>query len=275
MGNDRSDFPMPHPLCPMPLYTERTPGAESAPTLVLAHAFGGSSRTWRGTVEALGGSMPTVAVDLCGWGASAPPDRGADEASGGFSVADMADSLARVASDLGLTRWALVGHSMSGKAAVALAARRPAGLLALVLVAPSPPTPEPMTDADRARLRAAWGDRAEAERIVRSVVVRPLAPEVFETAVEDHLRASHAAWTAWLDAGSREDVSALAAQVAVPTLVVAGSDDAALGEDVQRATTLRLVPGARLETVRRAGHFVPLDAPADLAALLRAHVLRS
>ena len=34
-----------------------------------------------------------------------------------------------------------------------------------------------------------------------------------------------------------------------------------------------IVPGARLETVRRAGHFVPLDAPADLAALLRAHVL--
>ena len=253
----------------LPLHTESTPGADAAPTLVLAHAFGGSSRTWRGTVEALQRAMPTVAVDLRGWGASLSPG----EAPGGFAVADMADSLAGVVADLGLTRWALVGHSMSGKAAVALAARRPSGLTHLVLVAPSPATPEPMADADRARLRDAWGSRADAERIVRAVTVRPLAAEMFEAAVEDHLRASHAAWTAWLDAGSREDVSELAAQVSVPTLVVAGSDDAALGEDVQRATTLRLVPGARLETVRRAGHFVPLDAPADLAALLRAHVL--
>lgn len=253
---------------PLPLHTERTPGDDAAPTLVLAHAFGGSSRTWRRTVEALGGALPTVAVDLRGWGASAPGDE-----PGGFTVADMADSLARVVSDLGLDYWALAAHSMSGKAAVALAARRPAGLVALALVAPSPPTPEPMADAARARLRAAWGDRADAERIVRSVVVRPLAPEAFETAVTDHLRASHAAWTAWLDAGSREDVSALAAYVDVPTLVVAGSDDAALGADVQRATTLRLVPGARLATVDRAGHFVPLDAPRELAALVRAHVL--
>lgn len=248
------------------LHVERTPGAASAPTLVLAHAFGASSRTWRATVEALGGALPTVAVDLRGWGASEATETG-------YAVADMADDLAGAVAALGLERWVLAGHSMSGKAAVALAARRPAGLEGLVLVAPSPPTPEPMSDANRQALRDAWGDRAACERIVRTVTAQPLSGDAFEAAVADHLRASETAWTAWTDSGSREDVSSLAAGVRVPTLVVAGSDDESLGAPVQRETTVRLVPGARLETVEGAGHFVPLDAPEAVARLVRAHVL--
>ena len=247
---------------PAPLHTETRAG--DAPALVFVHAFGASSRTWRGVVDALGGAAPCVMPDLRGWGASAAPETGQ-------TVAEMADDVLAVVAAAGVERWALVGHSMGGKVAVAVAARRPAGLTHLVLVAPSPPGPEPMDDADRERLRAAWGHRAACARIVRSVTVRSLPPGVFEAAVADHLRASRTAWTAWLDGGSREDLSADAARVAVPTLVVAGSDDAALGADVQARETVARISGARLVTAERAGHFVPLDAPAELAGLVRAH----
>ena len=109
------------------------------------------------------------------------------------------------------------------------------------------------------------GGRAACEQIVRDVTARPLAAVAFETAVADHLRGSHAAWAAWLGSGSREDMTGLAARVAVPTpvvptlvvptlvvptLVVAGSGDEALGADVQARETSARILGACLVTVR-------------------------
>ena len=268
MGNGRGkrkfpQSPVPSPQSPMnaPLHVETRAGEGVA--LVFVHAFGASARTWHGVADALGGAFPCVMPDLRGWGGSGAP-------TAGQTVAAMADDVEALAGPLG--RWALVGHSMGGKVALALAARRPAGLTHLVLVAPSPPGPEPMGDADRERLRAAWGRRAACERIVRDVTARPLPREAFEAAVADHLRASRTAWTAWLDGGSREDLAADAARVAVPTLIVAGSADVALGADVQARETVARIDGARLVTVPHAGHFVPLDAPEALAGLVRTHV---
>lgn len=248
------------------LHVERHDGVTEAPTLVFAHAFGASSRTWDGVVRALAGAAPCVVPDLRGWGAS-------EATPTGYAVADMADDLAALVDAFRPERWALVGHSMGGKAALALASRRPAGLVSLVLVAPSPPTPEPMDDAERDRLRTGWADRATAEETVRKTTATALAPDVFEQAVADTLRASAPAWAAWLDGGSREDVSGLAACVAVPTLVVAGREDAALGTDVQARETVARIPGARLTTVEGAGHFVPLDVPEALAEIIRSHAL--
>ncbi len=250
------------------LHAEHHAGDASAPTLVLVHAFGGSSRTWHGTVEALGGAMPAVALGLRGWGASEATETG-------YSVADMAADVGAAVEALRLERWALAGHSMGGKAALALAAARPAGLESLVLVAPAPPTPEPMDDAERERLRAAWGDASAAETTLEAVTACRPPRLVGAQFVADAVRASRPAWMAWLDAGSLEDVSALAGHVAVPTLVVAGAEDGALGPDVQARETVARIPGARLETVDHAGHFIPLDAPERLASLIRAHVLGS
>lgn len=248
------------------LHAEHHAGDVAAPTLVLVHAFGGSSRTWHGTVAALGGACPAVALDLRGWGASESTDTG-------YAVADMAADIGAAVAALGLERWVLVGHSMGGKAALALAAEQPAGLEALVLVAPSPPGPEPMDDAERERLRAAWPHAEAAETTLEKVTACPPPRLAGAQFVADAVRASRPAWMAWLDAGSREDVSALAGQIAVPTLVVAGAEDGALGPDVQARETVARIPGARLETVEHAGHFVPLDAPDRLAGLLLAHAL--
>ena len=252
-------------------------GEASAPALVFVHGFGTSGRLWAGTVEALGGAARCVAPDLPGWGSSERVEVNRMEVR--YTVRDMADATAALVNALGIERWALVGHSMGGKAALALAARRPPGLESLVLVAPSPPTPEPMGDETRDTLRGSWGQRVAVEKLLLGVSRVARAPAdaaqrvQVACAVTDHLRASSGAWDAWLDHGSREDISDLAARIAVPTLVVAGSDDTALGADVQRRETVARVPGARLAVVPDAAHFVPLDAPDALAARIRAHVL--
>ena len=253
------------------------PGDAAAPTLVFLHAFGASGGLWARTVETLGGAARCVAPDLPGWGSSERVEVNRMDVR--YTVRDMADATAALVNALGIERWALVGHSMGGKAALALAARRPPGLESLVLVAPSPPTPEPMGDETRDTLRGSWGQRVAVEKLLLGVSRVARAPAdaaqrvQVACAVTDHLRASSGAWDAWLDHGSREDVSDLASRIAVPTLVVAGSDDTALGADVQRRETVARVPGARLAVVPDAAHFVPLDAPDALAARIRAHVL--
>jgi pimeloyl-ACP methyl ester carboxylesterase len=225
--------------------------AREANCWVLLHYFGGSARSWEPLTAVLGGHC--LAPDLRGFG-DAPP-------GGPMRVADYADDAAPLLRD----GCVLVGHSTGGKVAMALAARRPPGLRGLVLVAPSPPGPEPMTDGDRAKLRAAWGD-PEAARDVAHAISRHGNGPAFRRIVEDHLRASHQGWLAWLDKGSKEDLRVLAGQVAVPVLVVAGADDKALGPDVQEQETMPLFPGAVLHTISGSRHLIPLDAPERLGA---------
>ena len=220
---------------------------------MLLHYFGGSARSWDRVAAVLGGKC--VAPDLRGFG-DAPP-------GGPMRVADYADDAAPLLRDGSI----LVGHSMGGKVAMALAARRPPGLRGLVLVAPSPPGPEPMADDARAKLRAAWGDPAAAREVAHGISRHRDGP-AFDQIVADHMRASHAGWLAWLDGGSHKDLRAQARRVDVPVLVVAGADDTALGPAVQQSETMPLLPGALLHTVEGSRHLVPLDAPERLAAAI-------
>jgi len=117
-------------------------GAGPPVTIVLLHHFGGSARTWDPMIDHLRAELDCVAPDLRGFGA-------AHAFAGPYTVDQYADDVARLVDRLALERFVLVGHSMGGKIALALAARRPAGLASLVLLAPSPPAPEPMSEEDR------------------------------------------------------------------------------------------------------------------------------
>jgi pimeloyl-ACP methyl ester carboxylesterase len=91
------------------------------PAVVFLHYWGGSSRTWRKVIERLRGSPQVIAIDQRGWGGSVVTD-------GRYDLAAMADDTLAVARVLGLSRYVLIGHSMGGKVAQIVAARRPEGL---------------------------------------------------------------------------------------------------------------------------------------------------
>ncbi|MGI9091165.1 MAG: alpha/beta fold hydrolase, partial [Gemmatimonadaceae bacterium] len=188
------------------------------PALVFLHYFAGSSRAWDGVIDRIQMAHRCVAPDLRGFGDSSAP-------ASHYAVCDYADDVAELIGSLGLESYVLVGHSMGGKFAMALAARRPVGLQALVLVDPSPPTPEPMSSSDREHLLTSHGNRAAMVALIRNITVRPLPDVVFDTAVDDNLCSSLAAWCAWLEHGSRGDISALMPDVSVPTLVIRGAED--------------------------------------------------
>lgn len=230
--------------------------------LVFLHYYGGSARTWNGVADALCDRYRTVALDHRGWGESAAP-------ADGYRIADLAADAEGVIAALGLQRYVLVGHSMGGKVAQLIASRRPHGLEALVLVAPSPPSATLLPDEQRAMLRGAYQSRASVEFVIDHV----LTGQVLDAAcraqvIADSLKGAPQARLAWPDIAMREDITAAVAAIDVPTIVLSGALDQVDPVATLQAELLPRIPHAALHVLPGVGHLAPLEAPAELARLI-------
>ncbi|TGE16090.1 alpha/beta fold hydrolase [Hymenobacter elongatus] len=254
------------PLVPIDLPTREA--GHGPLTFVLLHYWAGSGREWQLVMEQLAPDFHCLAPDLRGFGAAAAPNAG-------YTLEHYAADILAVVERHKLTNYVLVGHSMGGKIAMDVAARQPAGLRGLVLLAPSPPTIEPMTDAERAASLKAFGHPAAAAATADILLVRPVAEEVTRLVIEDNLRASHPAWDAWMRHGSREDISARLCLVQLPCLIITGGADPIMSPSVHGLETLPYLPdGTPLEIIGGVGHLPPLEAPEEVAQLLREFVAK-
>ncbi|WP_058751167.1 alpha/beta fold hydrolase [Sphingomonas sanguinis] len=236
------------------------------PTLFLLHALGGSAKAWNDVIDRLDDRFDCVALDLPGFG---------DHADEGYvDVAEMVDWLAAEVAARRPERWFLVGHSMGGKFATLLAAREQngCGLGGVVLLAASPPAPEPM-DEDRRAAMLDWfrerpADEAQAARFVDDNSAEPLPDPLRVAAIADVRRSSPDAWRGWLERGSREDWRAAAGVIATPALIVAGGEDGDLGKAAQRKWNAPHYVEPQVVAVEGAAHLLPLEAPDAVATLI-------
>lgn len=230
------------------------------PALVFLHYWGGSSRTWEPVIAALLASHRCLAPDLRGWGASDAP---MDEA---YSLADFADDIAALITDFGLHDYVLVGHSMGGKIAQLLAARRPPGLTGLVLVAPAPPGPLTMQPEAMAAMRVAYSSPESVCAVLDHVLTaKPLVGELREQVIVDSLRGAPVAKDAWPASTSQEDIRAALSAIDVPVLVIGGEHDRVDTIATLEAELLPRLAHARLHALAETGHLSPLEAPAEVA----------
>jgi pimeloyl-ACP methyl ester carboxylesterase len=126
----------------------RVGAASGGEAVLLVHGAAGSWRAWLPMLRlaaAEGPALPqVVAVDLPGWGESPDPVRPLDAALA-------ADVVVEVARAVGANRWTVVGHSLGGVVALAVAAREPGATRSVVLVSPTGPA---VLDAIRRPLRS-------------------------------------------------------------------------------------------------------------------------
>ncbi len=244
------------------------------PILFFLHGLGGSARSWAAVADRLG-RFRCVAVDLPGFGDAA--------ALPGWAVLDMANHVVAAIRDQAPPRWALIGHSMGAKIASVVARRAEDGepgldgLTGLVLLAGSPPGPEPMGDDQRAAMRAYFVGGAEqsgreAHGFIAQNIGAALDPATHEGAAADTLRADTGAWRAWLDTGSREDWAARVGRLRTPALLVAGGADGPLGPEAQFGAAAAHFENARVVVLDGAGHLLPLERPDDVARLVEEHL---
>ncbi|GAB2461741.1 hydrolase [Hymenobacter qilianensis] len=237
--------------------------SSAAPTFICLHYWAGSGREWAAVAAALAPDYTCLTPDLGGFGGAPAP-------AGGYSVQAYAEAVGAFIREQGLSSYILVGHSMGGKIALAFAAQQPAGLRGLALLSPSPPSPEPMTDEERLASLHAYGNPHAAARTLAHITARPLSEALQTQVIEDNLRTTHAAWDAWLLHGSRENILTQMPLITVPAVVIAGDADAVMSPSLHGLETLpHLPPNTPLEIIGGAGHLLPLEAPQEVAALLR------
>jgi pimeloyl-ACP methyl ester carboxylesterase len=235
------------------------------PSLLFLHYWGGSSRTWRHVVSALSADFRTVTIDQRGWGQS-------DDAPS-YTLADLADDAQAVIGALGLDWYVLIGHSMGGKAAQLLASRQPQGLQGLVLVAPSPPSPLGLPLEVRQGMVGAYTSPESVIATVNQVLAgNPLGQDDLACVVEDSMRGASAAKAAWPLETSQEDISAEVANISVPVLVISGEDDRVDPPSVLRQELLPRLRHVELKVLPGIGHLSPLEAPSELANLIKSFV---
>ena len=243
-----------------PILQHKDQGAGS-PALVFLHYFAGSLRSWNLVAKDLSRTYRCLSIDLPGFGRSPPLPA--------FSVDAVSGTIAQHISGRRLGTYVLVGHSMGGKLALACAADQPPGLAGVVLVAPSPPSPEPMDEKERVRLLATHGDRASAEQTLRAITRRLIPAEDANICIADNLMTSAEAWHWWLAQGSRETITAQAERVACPVLVLGGSEDPVIAPAVITAEVMpRLADASRVE-IAGAGHLLPFEAANEVAENIR------
>ena len=106
------------------------------------------------------------------------------------------------------------------------------------------------------------------EKQYRHITLQPLPEQDLRQLVSDGLRASRAAWEAWTDVGSREDIGGELGALAVPITVLFSENDPAIGPQTIRDGVLAKLAGARGEPVEGSGHLLPLEVPERVRAAL-------
>ena len=249
---------------------ERGPRAGSP--IVLIHCFTCAINYWDGMLPRLARSHRVIAIDLLGHGGSEKP-------TSGYSVPSQADLVAQVLGRLGVRRAEVVGHSLGGAVAVALA-QQSAQLVDRVVIVDTPPTHEEGDLGLVAKLGFApvIGDafwRVKPDFAVRKGLEVAFAPgfDVPDEFVEDVDRmtfSSYADSPAGFDDYTKEEpLDRRMKEFGRPLLVIMGAEEKIIDEPAKRLAEYRAtVPGARTRLIAGAGHSPNVEKPAQTAALV-------
>ena len=200
-------------------------------------------------------------------------------AEAGYTISDLADDAAGLLDHLGLESAHVLGISMGGMVAQELAIRHPERVRTLALgctysggegSALSPPEvfqrlSEGWQSGDRERaLRVGW-----EVNVSRSFAENDGAYAAFKKAALE-LPVPVPVIMGQVQAIGQHDTAARLGEIAVPTLVVHGTDDEMLPVSNGRMIAER-IPGAKLEIFDGVGHLFWVEEPERAAELLREH----
>jgi len=216
---------------------------------------------WDGEVEIWSKTHRVIAPDWRGFGESPP-------AAGPLTMESCADDLHQLLQQLGIKQNAiLLGLSMGGYIAFEFVRRYPDSLQGLVLAATQPNADSEASQKARyemAEFVQKEGTAALAERLIPRLLGKTTLqtnPDVVDKVrglIESNLPAGIAA--ACYGLALRRDSSSLLSRIQVPTLIVAGEEDAIIARTQAHAMCQRIA-SSQLAVMHHSGHLVNLEQP--------------
>lgn len=247
-------------------------GPKRGKPIVLIHCFTCAINYWSKMIPLLARQHRVVAVDLLGHGGSEKP-------GSGYSVPDQANVVAEVLGKLGVRGAEVVGHSLGGAVAVALAEQSP-DLVDRVFIVDTPPTHEAGDLGLVAKLgfapvigEAFW--RLKPDFAVRKGLEVAFAPgfDVPDEFVEDVDRMTFTAYddspSGFDDYTQEKPLDQRMAETGKPLMVIMGAEEQIIDEPAKRLAEYRAnVPGAKIKLITGAGHSPNVEKPTETAALV-------
>jgi pimeloyl-ACP methyl ester carboxylesterase len=255
-------------------------GDQGDPAVLLLHGWPDTHAMWRNQIGALvDAGYRTIAPDLRGFGESDKP-----EAVDGYGLLDLATDITGVLDHLAVERTHVVGHDWGAALGWVIAAFAPDRVASLAAL--SVGHPQAFRGAGLAQREKSWymllfQFEGVAEEWLsndgftnlRQWTGHPDADEVAGRLSDPAaLRASLAIYRANLPPQSLVTPALEFPPVQCPTLGIWSTGDMALTER-QMVDSANYVTGNwRYEQIDGAGHWIPLDAPSQLNALLLEHL---
>lgn len=242
--------------------------AGNGQTILFVHGFPLSRAIWQPQVEALEKNFRVITPDLRGHGESSAP-------AGVYTMDVFAADLQALIAERKCGPVVLVGHSMGGYISLAFYRKFPQSVRALVLFC----TRATADTAEGKSVRENLAQRAEREgpvAVAEQMLPKMLAasaaarPDLVEQVRQMILSTSLNGLTGSLRGmAARLSSLELLPKINVPTLVVAGENDAII-PTAESAALAAAIPHAELAVIPQAGHLASLENPGAVESALRA-----
>jgi pimeloyl-ACP methyl ester carboxylesterase len=258
-----------------PSQPAKAPRRRGAP-IVLLHCYACSTRWWDRLAPLLNANHRVVMVDLIGFGGSEKP-------KSGYTIEEQAGAVAEALNRLEVEAATVVGHSMGGEVAIALA-EQASELVDRVAIMGTPATADESSLPLLARItytpglgEALW--RVRTDGLIRRGYESAFAPGFdFEAAfddpdqvVQDNRAMTYTSYDrAPSNAHDFTDATGNAARItaaSVPFLAMLGAEDQIV-DTPAAAASYGAVPGGQVRVLDGVGHSPNLEAPEDTAETL-------
>jgi pimeloyl-ACP methyl ester carboxylesterase len=249
-------------------FLRRAGHGSSHPTMLL-HGIGSNGSSFMPVMTALPATIDVVAWNAPGYAASLPL------AEKSPSPRDYATALLRLLDAIGLKQVVLCGHSLGALFAGSFAARYPDRVAALALMSPAlgyrvpagetlPPTVQARID----EIETVDLESFAAKRAARLVHAPERKPQVLDAVRTAMMVLNPFGYVQAVRALGAGDLLADAAAITAPTIVAVGAEDVVTPPANARSLYAALPHAVAFHEIADAGHALPQEDPAAVAALL-------